>query len=202
MSLAPPVLRAAEPTFDEGLAFARYLDEAAEGFFRFLLGSRAAEVVAGAYLQPDNDYSFQNVTFAEQGRAIVGMTSGFTAEQRRSFSNRPLTPAAGLPAFRLAALRLLCAPLFRVLETLAEGDFYLQAIAVDPKARGAGVGSGLMDFMEERARAGGSTRLALDVSAKNERARRLYERRGMSVESRWPRPPFLPTLFVRMAKPL
>jgi hypothetical protein len=29
------ILRAANPTVDEGLAFARYLDEAAEGFFRF-----------------------------------------------------------------------------------------------------------------------------------------------------------------------
>ncbi|MDH3523870.1 MAG: GNAT family N-acetyltransferase [Acidobacteriota bacterium] len=158
--------------------------------------------MARAYLEADNDYSFQNVTFAEQGRAIVGMASGFTAEQRRGFSDRPLTPAAGFPAFRLAALRLLCAPLFRILETLAEGDFYLLAIAVDPEVRGAGVGSVLMDLMEDRARSGGSTRLSLDVAAKNERARRLYERRGMSVESKWPRPPFLPALFVRMAKPL
>ena len=35
------ILRAAKPTLDEGLAFARYLDEAAEGFFRFMLGCDA-----------------------------------------------------------------------------------------------------------------------------------------------------------------
>ena len=37
------VLRAAKPTFEEGLAFARYVDEAAEGFFRF----KSAETLGG-----------------------------------------------------------------------------------------------------------------------------------------------------------
>ncbi len=46
------VLRAANPTFDEGLAFARYSDEAAEGFFRFMLGRRAEHIIATAYAQP------------------------------------------------------------------------------------------------------------------------------------------------------
>ena len=38
------VLRAANPTFDEGLAFARYADEVAEGFFRLMLGRRAEQI--------------------------------------------------------------------------------------------------------------------------------------------------------------
>ena len=45
--------------------YARYLDEAAEGFFRFMLGRRVADIVAAAYIQPDNDCSYQNVTFPE-----------------------------------------------------------------------------------------------------------------------------------------
>ena len=196
------VLRAAKPTFDEGVVFARYLDEAAEGFFRFMLGSRAVQVVAEAYTQSDNNYSFQNVIIAEHDQLIVGMASGFTAEQRRRFSDRPLKQAAGFPALRMRAVRILCAPLLRILTTIADGDFYLLAIAIDKEIRGEGVGSALMDSIEERARASGSTRLSLDVSAKNEGARRLYERRGMSVESEWPKVRFLPRLFVRMTKTL
>ena len=75
------------------------------------------------------------------------------------------------------------APLMRIIDSIADGDFYVGAIAVDKELRGDGVGSVLMDFFEERARASGSTRLSLDVSAKNEGARRFYERRGMNVES-------------------
>ena len=196
------VLRGAEPTIEEGLVFARYLDEAAEGFMHFMLGRRAPRILAQAYTRPDNDYSFQNVVFAEGGATIVGMASGFTAVEHSRFSDRPLKRAAGFPAVRMRAVRILCAPLFRILANLPDGSFYLLAMAVDVEMRGRGIGSTLMDHVEERARRCGSSRLCLDVAAKNTGARRLYERRGMSVESRWPRLRLLPPLFVRMTKEL
>jgi ribosomal protein S18 acetylase RimI-like enzyme len=196
-------LRAANPTFDEGLVYGRYLDIAAEGFFRFMLGRRVANIIATTFAQPDHDYSFQNVNFAEHDEAIVGMAAGYTAEQHRRFSEQPLKQAAGYPSLRAGAVALLCAPLMRILDTLADGHFYLLAVAIDTELRGEGVGSALMDSMEDRARASGSNRLSLDVSAKNEGARRLYERRGMSVESQWPKRLVIPGLrLLRMTKTL
>jgi ribosomal protein S18 acetylase RimI-like enzyme len=180
-------LRAANPILEEGLVCARYLDEAAEGFFRMMLGRRALEIVAKAYTRPDNNYSYRNVTFAEQNGRIVGMVLGFTAEEHRRFTDRPLKQAAGFPALRMRTVQLLTRPMLQVLKTIADGDFYLLSIAIDESMRGQGVGSTLLDSMEDRARGSGSTRLALDVAAKNERARRLYERRGMTVESQWPK---------------
>ena len=59
-----------------------------------------------------------------------------------------------------------------------------------------------MDAMEQRARASGSKRLILNVGAKNEGARRLYERRGMTVEAGWPKLPCIPAFVLRMVKPL
>ena len=53
------VLRAANPTFDEGLVFARYVDQAAEGFFRFMLGRRAGHIIAATFAQPDHNLSYQ-----------------------------------------------------------------------------------------------------------------------------------------------
>ena len=98
---------------------------------------------------------------------------------------------------------ILFAPLMRIIDSIAEGDFYVQSIAVDKELRGDGVGSILMDSAEERARASGSTRLSLDVAAKNEGARRFYERRGMTVESQWPKRLPIPALrFYRMTKGL
>jgi ribosomal protein S18 acetylase RimI-like enzyme len=196
------VLRAAEPTVDEGLVFARYLDEAAEGFMRFMLGRRAPRIIAEAYTWPDNEYSFQNVVFAEHDRRIVGMAAGFTAAEHRRFSDRPLKRAAGFPALRMRAVGLLCAPLLRILTSIPDGSFYLLAVAVEEEMRGRGLGSSLLDSAEERARLTGSSRLSLDVSVKNEDARRLYERRGMSVTARWPKVRLVPPLFVRMTKAL
>jgi len=201
MSRGSIVLRNAEPDLEEGLAFARYLDTAADGFMRFLLGRRAPHLLAHAYTRPDNDYSFENVVFAEDGGRIVGMSAGFATEDHRRYSDRPLTEAPGFPVVRMSVLRILCAPLLRILDTVPDGGFYLLALAVDDAERGRGIGSSLIDHVEERARRSGSSRLYLDVAVKNEGARKLYERRGMAVESRWPKR-LLPPLLLRMAKDL
>jgi ribosomal protein S18 acetylase RimI-like enzyme len=180
-------LRPANPTLDDGLAFARYLDQAAEGFFRLMLGRRSGHIIATAFTKPDHDLSYQNVTFVERDNVIVGMVSGYTAAQHRRSSGQPLEQAAGRRNLRMRIVLVLFAPLMRIIDSIADGDFYLQAIGVDKELRGNGVGSVLLDSLEERARAIGSTRLSLDVSAKNERACRFYESRGMTVESQWPK---------------
>jgi ribosomal protein S18 acetylase RimI-like enzyme len=199
----PPVLRAANPTLEEGRVFARYLDTAAEGFFRFMLGRRSVDIIAMAFLEPDHDLSFQNATFAERDKIIAGMVSGYTAEQHRSSSGRPLKEAAGKWNLQMVVVTTLFAPLLRIIDTIDDGDFYLQAIAVDKEVRGKGVGSTLIDFIEEQAVASGSGRLVLDVSAKNDGARQLYEHRGMTVTSQWPKRLPIPGLkLFRMTKTL
>jgi ribosomal protein S18 acetylase RimI-like enzyme len=196
-------LRPANSTEDDGLAFARYLDEAAEGFFRFMLGRRAKQIVATAFTQPDHDLSHQNVTFAERDNIIVGMVSGYTAEEHRRSTHETLKRAAGRWNLRMRIVLVLFSPLMRIIDSIADNDFYLQAIAVDEGLRGSGVGTVLMDSLEQRARASGSTRLALDVSAKKQSARRFYERRRMSIESQWPKRLKIPALrFYRMTKML
>jgi ribosomal protein S18 acetylase RimI-like enzyme len=194
-------LRAANPTLDDGLVFARYLDEAAEGFFRFMLGRRAGHIIATAFAQPNHDLSYQNVTFAECDNVTVGMVSGYTAEQHHRSSRQSLKQAAGRRNLRMRIVLVLFAPLMRIIDSISDGDFYLQAIAVDKELRGDGIGSVLMDSFEERARASGASRLSLDVSAKNEEARRFYERRGMTIESQWPKRLPIPALkFYRMTR--
>lgn len=196
-------LRDAEPTLEEGRAFARYLDQAAEGFFRLFLGPRSVDILAQAFLQPAHDLSYENVTFATRDERIVGMVSCYTAEQHRRSSAAPLLAAAGRFNLRVLSLSVLLAPVFRVLDNMEPGDLYIQAIAIDPAYRGEGMGSQLLSWVEDHARAGGSERLALDVSAKNQGAKRLYERYGFSVRSRWPKRFAIPGLrLLRMKKEL
>ncbi len=196
-------LRPANAMEDDGLVFARYLDEAAEGFFRVMLGRRARQIVATAFAQPDHDLSHQNVTFAEHDSVIVGMVSGYTAEQHGRSTRESLTRAAGRWNLRMRIVLGLASPLMQIIDSIADTDFYLQAIAVDEALRGSGVGTVLMDSLEQRAHASGCTRLALDVSGNNESARRFYERRGMTVESQWPKSLKIPAIrFYRMTKVL
>jgi GNAT superfamily N-acetyltransferase len=196
-------LRPAEPTLKDGRAFARYLDMAAEGFFRFMLGPRVADILAEAFLAPQHDLSHQNVTLAERDGVIVGMVSGYSAAQHRRSTRRPLERAAGRLNLRFAVVSVLFAPLMRIIDTTVDGDYYVQAIAVDETLRGEGLGSVLLDAIEARARAAGSKRLALDVAASNENACKVYAHRGWSVDSRWPRRIAIPKLkFLRMKKAL
>ena len=197
------ILRPANPTRDAGKSFAVLLDRSAEGFFRFWFGPNFIDIVATAYIQPGHDLSFQNVTFAEHNGAIVGMALGYTAEQHRLASDHPLKKAAGKARVRMKIISILFAPLMRIIDNIPDGDFYLQAIAVEKGFDGKGVGSMLLDAIDKQAITNGSARLALDVSAKNERARRLYEKRGMAIESQWPkRLPISGLRFYRMVKTL
>ncbi len=196
-------LRAAEPAYEDGVACFRYVDQAAEGFFGFLLGARGPDIVAKAFLERGHDLSYENVVFAERDGAVVGMTLGYTAEQHRRSSQAPLYRAADGRTLRMRILFAIFGPLMRITDSLADGDLYLQSIAVDPELRGEGVGSILMDAFEEQARVKGMSRSSLDVSASNEGARRLYERGGWTVESQWPKRIPLPGLkLYRMVKPL
>src|SRR5690348_7585494 len=57
---------------------------------------------------------------------------------------------------------------------------YIASLAVSPEARGLGIGSRLLDFVEERSRPA-SKHIFLCVSSFNTRARALYERHGYTV---------------------
>jgi ribosomal protein S18 acetylase RimI-like enzyme len=65
------------------------------------------------------------------------------------------------------------------------GSPYLASIAVDPDARGRGVGSALLAFVEQRFRPA-HRHLFLCVSSFNDRARRLYERQGFHMVGEFP----------------
>lgn len=196
------LLRPANPEPSDGLLFARYIDQAADGFYGFLLGPNSEAILASAFLETGHALSFEHVMFAEREGAVVGMSLAYTGAQHRGFSDEPLDRAAGRRALRMKLVRFFLAPLWRVLDTVEESDFYLLGIAVEPELRGEGVGSLLMDDVEERGRAAGSNRLSLDVAARNVGARKLYERRGMVEFSEWPESWLLPTVLFRMTKDL
>jgi ribosomal protein S18 acetylase RimI-like enzyme len=199
----PVLLRPAVPSVEEGRLFGRFLDAAQESWYRAALGPKACDIIAHAYTRPDHELSYQYVTFAEQERRIVGMASGYSAEDHQGFTNQLLETVAGWRRYRLAAFSRISRRLLRFIDSVPDGDFYIRALAVDPVHRGTGIGTLLMQSLEDTARAAGSRRLALDVAAKNRKARRLYEHLGMTAEAESPRWFGLPnTNVVRMIKPL
>jgi ribosomal protein S18 acetylase RimI-like enzyme len=194
-------LRSAVPAVDEGRAFARLLDEAQEGWFRAALGRAAPDHIVEAYLRPDNELSYTNVTFAERDGEILGMVAGYSAEAHRSFTNVLADSTTGWLRLRLRIVARVSRRVLTFIDTIPDGDFYVRALAVDTEHRGAGIGTLLLGSLGRSAQDAGSRRLALDVAAKNLRARRLYEREGMSAEAESRRWFGLPdTNLIRMTK--
>ena len=64
----------------------------------------------------------------------------------------------------------------QTLMKLGPGDFYVSRIATAPVSSGKGYGGRLLDHCEERARAAGAVRIALEVAAQNAGAVRFYEK--------------------------
>ena len=182
--------------------FARYMDQAADGFFRILLGQHAETIIATAFREPQHNLSHEYVIFAELEGELVGMSSAYTGSQLRDFSEEPLEHAAVRNALRLKCMRIFLNPVFRILNNVADDDFYLQGIAVKRSLRSKGVGSTLLADIEHRGKLSGCSRLCLDVANKNKGAQTLYRRMGMGESSQWPNIGFLPPVLIRMTKAL
>jgi len=195
-------LRWAQPSPADGAAFAHYMDIASEGGFRKLFGKRFEEIVGAAYMIPNHDLSYETALFAECEGKPVGMASGYTATAFAGFDQDALLRSAGPSRFRVSCALMLMAPMLRALHTYQAGDFYLEFLAVDADRRGQGIGAKLIGAMEAHANEVGSSQLAIDVSARNPNARRLYERQGFVLQSEWPRAKWIPTGVQRLSKTL
>jgi ribosomal protein S18 acetylase RimI-like enzyme len=175
-------LRPAEPNDAEFLAWG--LDEAAGGLFATMLGRRSRAILTAVMAQAGHQLSYEHAVVA----TIYGQVKGFCQGWPHGTlsADAELMRAAGLRALRAAAVELIGRPVFRALNQHSAGEWYLQAIAVFPQARGAGVGRRLVSDAFARAAAADCDVVSLDVDAANVRAQALYSRLGLRVVSTSP----------------
>jgi ribosomal protein S18 acetylase RimI-like enzyme len=157
------------------------LDEAAGGMFRMLFGRRSGAILARVMAQPGHQLSYEHSTLAQLDGRSCGFCQGWP--EPTPPADEALVRAAGWRSIRAAGISLLARPVVRALGRHAPGEWYLQALAVAPSARGAGVGRWLFADARRRAAAAGSEILTLDVDTANTPALALYERLGMHVVS-------------------
>lgn len=180
-------LRPAEPTFEDGHLYAKYLEYATEGLFRILLGRGYAKVIAAAFHDPNHDMSYQNATFAMRDNRVVGLLSAYSGTAAERHRDQPLMDAAGIRIARIVALAALARPLINFMRQVPDTDYYIAALATNENERGKGIGSMMLEEAERRGRAMNMSRLALDVSITNGDGIRFYERTGLVIEATSPR---------------
>ena len=116
-------VRPAVATIDEGVLFARYLNVAADGAFRALLGRGYEDVIGEAYLSPGHDLSYETVVFTERSGRIAGMASGFTSQEHEQSTDEPLRRAAGFRMVRMTAFSVVGRGMKQFIKTVPEGDY-------------------------------------------------------------------------------
>lgn len=117
--------------------------------------------------QPNNQYSYQNVTLAKDNQEIVG---AFT-----------LYNGADLIKLRQPVLDLLKSKYQREIfpqEETEAGEMYIDTIAVLPQYRGKGYGGIILDYIIEEYGNKKNATIGLLVDLTNPKAKKLYESKG------------------------
>jgi ribosomal protein S18 acetylase RimI-like enzyme len=188
-------LRPAEPRDDP--AVARLMYATAAGRYDLFAGDRdrALRLLAATIDRPGNDTSRDGIVVAEVDGEIAGALAAFPASEgskrRWSFIRQVLRRRAPWHWPRL----------LHVARTGDELDpdppadaLYIDALATDERFRRRGVASALLGAADERARALGLKRLALDTTASNTGARALYEGSGFRLTAELPAGPIIPAV--------
>jgi len=69
-----------------------------------------------------------------------------------------------------------------IIGNVSQNSSYLSNVALYPKFRRLGIGTKVLNMLEEKARRDGSERIVLDASTRNKGAIRLYKRLGYTIE--------------------
>ena len=153
-----------------------------------LFGSESSfrKVMRGSFPRGRNSFSHEHSHFLEVDGRTAGMALAFTRAQMGKEQLRTLLSI--LRHLKLAFFRQIVHlnKSSRILVQIEEGDSYLAHIATYPEFRSRGLGTRLMEAVEQEARTAGSRRVVLDVETDNRRAIELYERLAYRVESKSP----------------
>ena len=201
MNLKSITTRPAAPTPDDGLLFAEFANDIARGAFAKLFGREYDRILARSFVEPHHEMSYQTTTFAEHEGSVVGMVSAYVPgpDAPPPWDHLRLEPGGQLRrGLAVAMLR----SVKRSFTNHDDDSYYVHFLGVTARYRGNGIGTCLMKAAESRAREAGVARFRLDVEGRNSGARRLYERFGLRVVSRYPRLALIPPIVLGMMKEL
>ncbi|SIS10551.1 Ribosomal protein S18 acetylase RimI [Peribacillus simplex] len=129
---------------------------------------RILSVLADLFRKSGNRISYENTLVSEHDGQVSGLIIAYHGKDAESL-DEPI----------VKQLRMKMKDPSVTLDKEAEmRDFYLDTVSVDPNFQGKGIGSALIQYVEEYAKHKGYPRISLVVENENEAANRLYSRLG------------------------
>ena len=136
-------------------------------FHDLVPGLSAIQLLSKGLEKDEYPHTFRSCIVAESDQKIVGMALSYPAE----FHCITDELVSFLPADRLERFR-------EFYSSRVEGSYFLDAMSVEEKYRGAGIGKALLERTKVKACSEGYAELSLIVFADNTRAIGLYEHNG------------------------
>lgn len=163
--------------------FSDLLILSAPTLFATVFGEGFKEIIQKIFKERRNLFSFEHTYFLKMDGKIAGMVLSYdwTIKRREEINTgRALFKHMGLKLIKRLPLLL---KLNSVVGILNRGEYYISNIAVYPEYRGMGIGTTLLNFIEET-KSKNIKNLTLDVETKNEGAIRLYKRLGFIISGK------------------
>lgn len=135
-------------------------------------GQALEDIGAARLLSETENFSYRNVHVAELGDDIAGMLLAY-----RLAGSDQAEDLAGLPGFIRPLVEL---------EQAVPGSYYINMLACFPRYRGQGIGTALMNIVDDQARRHGCTLASIEVFSENDGAVRLYQRLGYTIADKRP----------------
>ena len=140
-------------------------------FHDLIPGMTPVQLVAHNLESAESYYSYENAIVAEYRKEPVGVSLSFPSYHHQITEELEKF----LPNERLEHFR-------HFFTARVENSLFLDALCVDARLRGSGIGSKLITLTKSKAKDNGFDALSLMVFADNKEAQRLYVRCGFKVE--------------------
>lgn len=178
------VIRKGKP--EDAPHYAELVVATAPILFPTLFGSTVKSLMTKLFKHRRHYFSFDSSYFAELDGKMAGMAQLHKREPGMKEKTR-----LGLLLFKYLNWRFpnKIAGLLRserVMWLATNKDCYLSCVAVYPEFRGQGIGTKLLEAVEEEAKNIGKKRIVLKAETHNTRAINLYQRLGYKVELKPP----------------
>ena len=140
---------------------------------------RARRILRALWPRERHNASYEVCRVAERDGQLLGVAAGFPIEQGERLANRFVVLSfPRIPIWRWPTVLAHLRAAGRVAPSHPLRVWYVDALAVAPEARRAGVARALLDDAVAQARAVGLAGVALDTALNNGSARKLYESSG------------------------
>ena len=149
-----------------------------------LFGAKVKDVWTKAFRHPRSCFSYEHSHFIEVNGETAGMALAYSYERKRKEEIRSLLLILRYLKWGIIKQIAYLSRAGVVIAQIDKGDYYISNIAVYPDLRCQGCGTKLLESLEGEAKSAGCTRLVLNVETDNEKAIKLYERTGYTIETK------------------